>query len=248
VAVSAETLSLVERAVEAWRLTAGRFDPTVLGDVVRAGYDRSFSAPGPFPTASSALRRGCEGIEVDRSAGTVRLPFGVGFDPGGIGKGLAADVVVSELLAVGAKGACVNLGGDVRVAGDAPSGVAWQVAVEHELTHAVTATIAVREGAVATSSTARRRWRTRTATGEASAHHLIDPFTGQPTRAGLVAVTAVAAEGWQAEVLAKAALIAGPAEAFAVVRGFGAEALVVDDAGVVRATAALRPYLSVAAA
>src|SRR2546429_593200 len=41
VSVSADTIKLVSTAVDAWRLTAGRFDPTVLGDVVRAGYDRT---------------------------------------------------------------------------------------------------------------------------------------------------------------------------------------------------------------
>ena len=41
VAVHASTLLLVERGVEAWRLSGGSFDPTVLGDVVRAGYDTS---------------------------------------------------------------------------------------------------------------------------------------------------------------------------------------------------------------
>ncbi len=42
VTVSAETALLVERAIEAWRLTGGGFDPTVLGAVMRAGYDVSF--------------------------------------------------------------------------------------------------------------------------------------------------------------------------------------------------------------
>jgi FAD:protein FMN transferase len=41
VEVSAETALLVARAVEAWRLTGGGFDPTVLGAVLRAGYDVS---------------------------------------------------------------------------------------------------------------------------------------------------------------------------------------------------------------
>src|ERR1043166_8677873 len=44
VLVSTETLELVERALDAWRMTHGWFDPTVLGAVVRAGYDRSFDA------------------------------------------------------------------------------------------------------------------------------------------------------------------------------------------------------------
>src|SRR6476620_9217437 len=42
VVVSTETVELVERALDAWRLTHGWFDPTVLGALERAGYDRTF--------------------------------------------------------------------------------------------------------------------------------------------------------------------------------------------------------------
>jgi thiamine biosynthesis lipoprotein len=42
VPVSADTRLLVARAVEAWRLTGGSFDPTLLDDLLRVGYDRSF--------------------------------------------------------------------------------------------------------------------------------------------------------------------------------------------------------------
>ena len=47
VAVSADSVELVTRALQAWRVTNGRFDPTVLGAVIRAGYDRSFDLINP---------------------------------------------------------------------------------------------------------------------------------------------------------------------------------------------------------
>src|SRR5260370_21488006 len=121
--VAPETFELVARGVEGWRMTSGRFDPTVLGDVLRAGYTGTFDRlPSPDPSALGCrLGRGCAGIELDAALCAVRLPAGVGFDPGGIGKGLAADLVVDELLASGASGACVHLGGDTRVAGTPPA-------------------------------------------------------------------------------------------------------------------------------
>ena len=93
-AVSADTALLVERARHAWHLTGGAFDPTVLGDVVRAGYTTSWEGPGPRAPGRSDLFTGCGDIEV--RPGAVRLPAGTGFDPGGIGKGLAADLVALE--------------------------------------------------------------------------------------------------------------------------------------------------------
>ena len=176
VVVSPETLELVERALAAWRFTGGLFDPTLLGPLVRAGYDRSFDTLGPTThDGSSPLKAGAGGIEI--IANTVRLHARTGFDAGGIGKGLAADIVVDELLAEGANGVCVNLGGDVRVAGTAPSGKAWTVAVEHPQHEEPLARIGLARGAVATSTTLRRSWR---ADGELR-HHLIDPATRRPS-------------------------------------------------------------------
>src|SRR3954464_4275841 len=54
VVVSPETLELVERALDAWRLTGGRFDPTVLGALLRAGYDRSFDELEAAPRGATS--------------------------------------------------------------------------------------------------------------------------------------------------------------------------------------------------
>jgi thiamine biosynthesis lipoprotein len=127
VAVSSETLTLVALAVLGWRATAGRFDPTVLDALEAAGYDRSFDqlpagrhdadgarpAPGPAP--------GLAGIRIDAEAGTLTLPPGTRLDLGGIAKGYAADLLCAQLRAAGAAGACVNVGGDLRVSGTAPT-------------------------------------------------------------------------------------------------------------------------------
>src|SRR5205085_3364897 len=206
-----ETLELVERAVDAWRLSGGGFDPTVLGAVIRAGYDRSFDQLGPSPAAGhSPLGLGADDIEI--VGDTVRLPAGTGFDPGGIGKGLAADIVTAELLDTGAAGGCVNLGGDVRVAGASPNGdgAGWAVAVEHPWSSTPLAMLGIGDGAVATSTILRRSW---TVDGR-SRHHLIDPRTGRPADTDLNLATVVAGQAWVAEVLAKAVLLRGAAHPF----------------------------------
>jgi len=234
VAVSADTRLLFARAVAGWRLTGGGFDPTVLGAMVRNGYDRSFERlagdRGDARAPTSSLHTGASAIAID--ATTVRVPAGVGFDPGGIGKGLAADLVVAELIDAGATGACVNVGGDLRAAGRPPTGTGWNVAIEHHLAAAPIAVLGIREGAVATSTTLRRQW---TVGGERR-HHLVDPWTGAPSTSDLALVTVVAAEAWQAEVLAKAELLRGSARLFDLVGGTGAEALAVTDDGRVLAS------------
>jgi len=242
VAVSEDTRVLILRATEAWRLTGGRFDPTVLGAVREAGYDASFELLAGRSASNRPSRRptsllGCDDVEV--LGHRVRLPAGAGFDPGGIGKGLAADLVVAELLADGADGACVNLGGDLRVAGIGPSGGGWTIAVDHPWAAAPIAQVGLVDGAVATSTTLRRHW---TVDGE-ERHHLIDPGTGLPSTTDLTLVSVVAGKAWMAEVLAKAVLLRGAAHPFDLIEGSEAAALVVDDHGRVRASDAFAPFL-----
>jgi thiamine biosynthesis lipoprotein len=240
VLVSTETLELVERALDAWRMTNGWFDPTVLGAVVRAGYDRSFDAIDGESTRSAASALVADAAGIDIRAGAVRLPVGTGFDPGGIGKGLAADIVVDELRAEGAAGVCVNLGGDVRVEGESPTGEAWTVAIEHPDRPGAIARVGVRRGAVATSTTLRRRWRS----GHELRHHLIDPTTGLPSWTTLTFATVVSGHAWIAEVLAKALVLRGAPARFDDVEAAGAAALSVDDDGHVAASARITEFLA----
>lgn len=229
VAVSWETRLLVAAGCEAWRLTSGGFDPTVLAAVRAAGYRERVPAPGSIvEEADSSPAPGCDGIEVDEQAGTVTLPAGTGFDPGGIGKGLAADLVVGELLASGAAGAAVNLGGDVRVSGDAPDGD-WVVDVEDPFCpERVLASLRLEDGAVATSSTLIRRW----VTDSGTRHHLVDPSTGGPPGGDLVSVSVVAGACWLAEAHSKAAVIAPDgAEAVALLDRAGLTGIAVDSRG-----------------
>jgi thiamine biosynthesis lipoprotein len=246
VVVSADTFALITRAVDAWRATGGRYDPTVLAALEAAGYDRDFDAvarAGAAVTEPAPGVPGCEGVELDGLVSAVRLPSGVALDLGGIGKGFAADTVSTELLGAGirgVRGVLVNLGGDLRARGDAPLPHGWVVAVDDPLATGRTGLLAFGEGAVATSTRTRRAW----SRGDVELHHLIDPRTGAPARSGLASVTVVAGEAWRAEVLAKAAFVAGPDEGARLVTDAGATGLLVtDDAEVVELAglAAFRP-------
>ncbi len=62
-------------------------------------------------------------------------------------------------------------------------------------------------------------------------HHLIDPLLGTSVDTDVVATTAVAGLGWQAEVLAKAAFVGGPVQGLGLVDQLGGTALLVDDEG-----------------
>jgi thiamine biosynthesis lipoprotein len=232
--VSPETYDLVDKAVYGWRHTRGCFDPTVLEAMEIGGYDRSFelvAASGSAPTQRPSRAPGCSGIVLEPENLAVTLPYGVTLDPGGIGKGLAADIVVRELLASGAEGAMVNLGGDVRAAGHGPGGGGWVVAVENPFQpNEDLSRIELTDGAIATSSRLLRRW----SRGDDEYHHLLDPETGLPLGNEIAAVTVVAGEGWWAEIMSKAAFVAGIDHVDGLM--VAAAAMVVDGEGNVHTT------------
>jgi thiamine biosynthesis lipoprotein len=158
----------------------------------------------------------------------VLIPAGSAFDPGGISKGLAADIVVADMLAAGARGVVVEVGTYVRVAGLPFDEDCWRVLIGDPFDHeSIIATAKVADGAVATSSTLTRRWHT----DEDSNHDVLDPATRKPARGGLVAVTAVAGTGWWAQALAKAVLVAGMRHGEQIVRRHNATAVAVRNDG-----------------
>ncbi len=201
--VGSDTATLVVHAVLAWHLTGGRFDPLVGDALVGLGYDRSFPWSGERGGRVAHVRHPVDRIHVDESTGLVRLPVGAQFDPGGIGKGLAADLVATEFLAGAGPGTglLVNVGGDLLAVGSAPVD-GWEVEVDH--LSGPLARVAVRAGALATSSRLRRAWRT---TDGEQVHHVVDPRTRRPVSGPAVSATVLADTAWWAEALATAALV-----------------------------------------
>ena len=212
----------VRAAIAGAAATDGLADPTQLGAVVRAGYDRSLvghpradlhealaAAPPPRPAAPSpaaAWRR----VHVDDAAGTIARPPGLRLDLGGSAKGLAADLA-TELLA--GHGPCAaDLGGDQRVRG------VHEVLVPNPLTGTLADVVALDGDAVATSGIDRRIWWDA---ADRPAHHLLDPATGRPAWTGVVSATAKAPTAALAEALAKAAILAGPAAGRRILSRFG---------------------------
>ena len=201
VQVSADTVALVESMVRGWHATDHCYDPTLLGALLALGYSASRDDANVTTTLPRSVdRRGQPAaIAVDHTQRVVELPAGTAIDPGGIGKGLAADLVVAELIDAGARGALVEIGGDLAVAGASPVGGVWTIAVDTGT--GADSTIELRSGGVATSTTRRRTWRQ----GDADRHHLVDPVTVAPSDNGCIACTVIAGTATWAEVFTKVA-------------------------------------------
>ncbi len=193
---------------QAWRVTGGRYDPTLLSAINAAGYSASYDGSGRASSTSGTPRRerAITDVTIDVATSSAIVPAGIGVDPGGIGKGLAADMVVTELLQGGTGGALVSVGGDLAAAGTAPSPEGWHVAIEDPFDASrEQLRLALEAGGIATSSTLTRAW---TKDG-GRRHHVIDPATQACATTDLAAVSVVARAGWEAEAHATAALLSG---------------------------------------
>jgi thiamine biosynthesis lipoprotein len=234
---ASETLYAVTAlALAAAQATDGLFDPTLLAQMERIGYDRDYAQIarrdiGAATAAAPPAAGGWRDIALDPAARRIRLPEGVGVDLGGIAKGWAADEAMTRFFA-SIPNAIVSLGGDLRLRGGPQPGELWAVGVydptrppadipagtgEGAGHPPLCATLTLGEGGVASSSATGQWWRQ----GAARRHHIIDPRTGEPARvwvapgddrAGepLVALaTALAPTAAAAEVAAKVALLGG---------------------------------------
>jgi FAD:protein FMN transferase len=203
VEVSPPFLRLLERAVDGARRSGGLFDPTVLGAIESAGYDRDFDEIGwvhggvsPEPPSTAPNWRA-----IRLRGRRVQLRHGIGLDFGGIAKGWAVDraaLAASRFV----PWALVNAGGDLRLVGRPPHG-SLEVGIEEPLDPgSIASRIHLERGGMATSSKAARTW-------GPGLHHLIDPRTSRPAATEVEQATAWADSCTEAEIRSKWALLAG---------------------------------------
>ena len=218
----------VSAAVWAAERSGGLIDPTLLGALERAGYERSRDGLEPAPLAPVLALAGprrpaapdpaglWHAIAIDEAAGVISRPVGLRIDTGGTGKGLCADAVAHRLRHYSRF--VVDCGGDLAIGGVAAQFDPYDVEIEHPLSGETIRTIRVGSGGVATSGLNVNFW--TDALGRAR-HHLIDPATGEPAWTGVVGATALAPSALEAETLAKMALLRGPAGARQVLERHG---------------------------
>jgi len=203
-------------ADRAHRLTGGAFDPRILADMERLGWEGTplpgtgATVAGATSIARSATFAGGRWLQSDPRAGTAAVATPV--DLGGIGKGLALRwafaALRAELPGLGSSaGALLEAGGDVVAEGPAPQPGPWLVGIEDPLGGPVErAVVAVDRGAVCTSSV---RVNARVALDGRPVHHLLDPRTGEPGGTGLLAVTVAGPDPAWAEVWSKTLFLQG---------------------------------------
>lgn len=226
VTVSAETVELLNIALQISEKSDGAFDPTVLPLVELWDVTNATSAPDNADIQRAVSLVNYKNILIDGN--TVTAKNGVRLDLGGIAKGFIADKVTDYLKQKGVKSAIVNLGGNTVLLGqkqgkDFSVGVQKPFGKQNELC----ATVMLSNKTAVTSGTYQRYFEQ----DGRIYHHIIDPKTGHPTDNGLTAVTVVTDSSAVADGLSTACLILGIEKGKALAKEYGAELIFVDENG-----------------
>lgn len=221
--VSKEFARLVMRADHVFRETNGAFDVTCAplvdlwgfgpksGDArvpttadIAAAMNRTGSRHLDARAAPPALRKHIPELELNLSA---------------IAKGHAVDRVGRMLVDRGIRDWLVEVGGELKIAGERASGVSWTIAIERPLASGRLAHTAleVEDIAVATSGDYLIFWEHE---GRRFSH-IIDPRTGRPVRHDTASVSVFASTCAEADAWATALLVLGAEKGLALADTLG---------------------------
>jgi thiamine biosynthesis lipoprotein len=200
-------LAALRVALRAAEETDGLVDPTLGSFMVNLGYDRTFASVAHRSASPVSLvdppRQAWRDIRI--SGDSVSVPRNVQIDLGATAKAWAADTAAKRIAATTGAGVLVNLGGDIAVAGPAPS-AGWNVRVtaDHRVDEGGQV-VCMESGGLATSSVTVRTWRR----ADRVLHHVLDPATGMPARRIWRYATVSASSCVAANTASTAALVLG---------------------------------------
>lgn len=241
VAVSQETVELVNRSLEIARLTEGGFNIAVGPAVEAWGVTERQHIPSPSELQALKPLVAWTTIEVRDQERTIFLPReGMRIDVGGIGKGYAADRAVEELKKAGALGGVVALAGDIKTFGNLPDRRGFPVGIRHPRQEdTLVAIIDLQDEAISTAGDYERFFEQ----AGIRYHHILDPVSLEPARK-CQSVTIVAREGVVADGLDTGIFVMGPERGMELVERLpDVEAVIIDDKGRMTVSSGLRHRL-----
>lgn len=212
--VSDRTYEVLELAKELTKQTGGAFEPTYapLRELWREA-QREDRVP-PLEKLESTLRLvGSDGLILQDGKASFAQK-GMEVDLGGIAKGFGIDEATEKLIALGAKGAMVNIGGDMRLVGRRGDGKPWKIGVQcpEGADEYCPIYLGLQDVAVATSGDYARGY---VIDGERYSH-ILDPRTGRPVP-NVPSVTVLAQDAATADGLATGISVMGPERAIKMV-------------------------------
>ncbi|MFV0477440.1 MAG: FAD:protein FMN transferase [Parahaliea sp.] len=247
--VSPAFIDILTTALAIGKLSDGAYDVSVgpLVDLWGFGPDGPVKGVPQKTLIDERLQRvGQQYLEIDRDNSQVRKLRSLALDFSSIAKGYGVDRVADALAASDIVNYLVEVGGEMRLAGNSPRGDAWRIAIEQpqaEGTRAIARVLSISDVAVATSGDYRNFFEMD---GKRYSHS-IDPRTGYPVAHDLVSVTVVADNAMLADAWATALEVLGHEKAMAIANAEGLAVYLIQSKGdnfIATHSSAFEPFLA----
>lgn len=208
VSISTELHTLIQRAQDINKKSAGVFDITIapLMRYYRLGPWANNDAVQNQPERDSLII-GAELLRVDRNQPQIaKTQHQLELDVGGIAKGYAIDRIAEYLDDAGYKRYLINVGGDLFARGAGPNDRCWGIAIEGtEDSEPKLQAICIRDQALATSGS----YRNTVLFNDKQIAPILDPRTRQPVNHNTWSTTVIADNATNADAWATAMLVLG---------------------------------------
>ena len=207
--LSPHTIAVLSAAAEVMRLTDGAYLPTMgaISDLWHTAGETDTLPDGA--QLSAALTEAQKGFLLEDGTCTL-LGEGALLDLGGIGKGYAADCVLSYLKQANVTGALLSFGSSVATLGEKGNGKPFLISLRHPRDpNGTVGALTNPEGVLSVSGDYERY----VTVGETKYHHILDPASGYPANAGLASVAVLCEQGVYSDALSTAFLVMGKEKA-----------------------------------
>ncbi|MGM9812475.1 MAG: FAD:protein FMN transferase [Muribaculaceae bacterium] len=193
--------------------TDGYFDPSVapLVNLWGFGKHKSDSLPSDEAIANALQLVGIDKIRIDSSGKVLKQHPEMVLDFSSIAKGFAADQIGAMFRRNGINNYIVEIGGEIAMHGNNPSGKLWNVSIDlpiesnDTVIHKSAIVLSLTNKGVATSGNYRNY---RTHDGKKIVH-IINPKTGKPEISDLLSATVIAQTAAEADAYATACMAMG---------------------------------------
>lgn len=223
-----DDLATVAQAAQAMaERSGGAFDPTVGPLVNLWGFgpdEDSSSKPSAAAQAAAAALVGSRRVRFLN--GTLSVQAGTYIDLSAIAKGFAVDALARVLERRGCDDYMIDIGGEMRLAGNSARGTAWRIGIERPDPASLgdlQQVLVLTDTAIATSGDYRNF---RVVDGR-RVDHVIDPRVGRPAESDVVSATVLHTEAMWADALATTLLVLGASEGLALADREGVAALII---------------------
>ncbi len=235
VSIGADTFRVLEKALYYSKITEGKFDPSIGPLVSLWGIGtKDARVPTEKELAKAKSLVNYSWVQLNPANKVVKLEKqGMSLDLGAIAKGYAADEVRDILEEEGIKSAYINLGGNVLVIGGKPDDSSWKVGVQDPRRNRgnVMGVVEVKDKTIVTSGNYERYFEEN----GVIYHHIIDPTTGFPARSGIISVSIVSNDSFDADALSTSVFILGEEKGLELINKLeNVEAIIIrEDLGII---------------